>query len=842
MQFSSQFAASMNAQGKYADVVVPLPLPKLLTYGLIDQEEEVLPGMRVVVQVGTRKRYIAIVWRVHDDAPTTYAPRPLEAVVDAYSIVPSQQRNLWDWMASHYMCTRGEVMAAALPAGLKLNSQARFLPHPEPPNRQDVVWRDLDERSLFLYEAVVAQGGIQLSEAASIVDLKHPQRILNGLVERGLIVSEEEWKERYKPKMAYYLQLNADFREEGALTSLLDQLERRAPKQARVLTGFLSLCREHHWDAEFAEKEVLESAKADSGAVRRMVEKGIFERTKKPEQLATRTTSTDAQPLPKLSEEQTRAYRGLAESNLSGKRRALLHGVTGSGKTEVYIHLIADALEKGQTVLFLVPEIALTTQLIQRLALHFKRFLQVYHSRFTTRERTETWLEVLGKKGNGSPAQLIVGPRSAMFLPFQNLGLIIVDEEHEASFKQHDPAPRYQARDASMWLAREANAFLVLGSATPSVETHWLTEEGRIDRVEMTERYGGVMLPEIWCADLKKAHRQRAMTGHFSRLLKLEIEKVLNANRQVILFQNRRGFAPVWQCGTCAWIPECERCDVPLTVHKWKNELNCHHCGYDVAPPPQLCGSCGKKTMEPKGLGTERVEEELQELFPKARVARMDRDTTRSKHAHERMVTAFANQEFDVLVGTQMVSKGLDFAHVGLVGVLNADRMLNFPDFRSFERAFQMLTQVAGTAGRSGQRGKVILQTYNPDHWVMTKVMANDYHGLVRQELQERKNYRYPPFDRLIRLTLKHSDERRLDAASEVLAGRLRQRFAARAIGPETPQLSKINDLYLRVILLKFERSLSPKDYKNLLAQDLDAFQSDDRFKRIRLTVDVDPS
>jgi primosomal protein N' (replication factor Y) len=392
-----------------------------------------------------------------------------------------------------------------------------------------------------------------------------------------------------------------------------------------------------------------------------------------------------------------------------------------------------------------------------------------------------------------------------------------------------------------MWLSRESKAFLVLGSATPSVETHWLAEQGRIDKVEMTERFGGIQLPEIWCADLKKAHRQRAMTGHFSRLLKLEIEKVLGSNRQVILFQNRRGFAPVWQCGTCAWVPQCERCDVPLTVHKWKNELNCHHCGYHIAPPHPVCGSCGKKTMEPKGLGTERVEEELIELFPKARVARMDRDTTRSRHGHERLVKAFANQEFDVLVGTQMVSKGLDFAHVGLVGVLNADRMLNFPDFRSFERAFQMLTQVAGRAGRSGQRGKVILQTYNPDHWVLAKVMANDYRGLVKQELIERKNYRYPPFDRLIRLTLRHTDEQRLDAASEVLATRLRQRFAARAIGPETPQISKINDLFHRVILLKFERTLAPNGYKELLAQDLDSFQSDERFKRIRLTIDVDP-
>lgn len=831
----------MNARVKYVDVVVPLPLPKLLTYSLEEDQDEVVAGMRVVVQVGTRKRHIAIVWKVHDEAPVDYVPRPLESLVDNYPVVPQLQRKLWDWIANHYMCTRGEVMSAAMPSGLKLSSQTRFLPHPNLPSRDHVIWQDVDERSMFLFEAISAQGGIQMSEASSIVDLKNPQRLLNVLMERGLIVSEEEWKERYKPKMAHFVTLELDFQSEDALSELMDVLERRAPKQARVLTGFLSLCESQNWSSEIPEKALISAAEADTGAIRRMADKGIFQRLKKPELHASTGQDAAVRPLPQLSEQQVVAYRELTSSHKTGKKVALLHGVTGSGKTEVYIHLIADALERGKTVLFLVPEIALTTQLIQRLDLHFKQFLQVYHSRFTTRERTETWLEVLGKKGGKSPAQLIVGPRSSMFLPFQDLGLIIVDEEHEASFKQHDPAPRYQARDAAMWLSRESKAFLVLGSATPSVETHWLAEQGRIDKVEMTERFGGIQLPEIWCADLKKAHRQRAMTGHFSRLLKLEIEKVLGSNRQVILFQNRRGFAPVWQCGTCAWVPQCERCDVPLTVHKWKNELNCHHCGFHIAPPHPVCGSCGKKTMEPKGLGTERVEEELLELFPKARVARMDRDTTRSRYGHERLVKAFANQEFDVLVGTQMVSKGLDFAHVGLVGVLNADRMLNFPDFRSFERAFQMLTQVAGRAGRSGQRGKVILQTYNPDHWVLAKVMANDYRGLVKQELIERKNYRYPPFDRLIRLTLRHTDEQRLDAASEVLATRLRQRFAARAIGPETPQISKINDLFHRVILLKFERTLAPNGYKELLAQDLDSFQSDERFKRIRLTIDVDP-
>ena len=822
----------------YADVLVPLPLPNLLTYATEGVDEALEIGMRVVVQVGARKRYTGVVCRLHQEAPKGYGARPMDAVVDDRPVVTSGQLRMWEWMAAYYMCTRGEVMAAALPSGLKLSSQTRLVVHPEA-NLDDL--RGVETQAQVLFDAIDLRKGIQLSEAAEVLDVKHPQRWVNQLVQAQLIVSEEEWKERYKPKTERTLQLPEPLRDEAALGAALDELDRRAPKQARILTAFLQLVEEQNGerDAIVSEKEVLVLADADAAAVKRMEAKGLWERDERVVDASEQMGSSASIPLPALSAHQSEAYTALRASQQAG-RMALLHGVTGSGKTEVYIHLIADALERGETVLFLVPEIALTTQLIQRLSHHFSAFLHVYHSRFTRREQTETWLEVLGK-GRPTP-KLIVGPRSALFLPMQQLGLIIVDEEHEPSFKQYDPAPRYQARDVAMWMAARDQAFCVLGSATPSVETHWLTTQGRIDRVEMSERYGGVMLPEIWCADLRKAHRQRAMHGHFSRLLKLEMEAVLESGRQVILFQNRRGYSPMWQCETCAWIPECERCDVPLTVHKWKNELNCHHCGYAVDPPPQVCVSCGKSTMKPKGLGTERIEEELAEHFPDARVARMDADTTRSRHGHQRLVRAFANREFDILVGTQMVTKGLDFAHVGLVGVLSADRMLNFPDFRSFERAYQMLTQVAGRAGRSGERGKVILQTYNPDHWVMTKVMANDYMGLVNQELIERKNYRYPPFVRLVRLTLKHTDVQRLEAAAEVLAARLIQRFMARVIGPETPMISRINDLHHRVLLLKFERELRPDAYKALLKEDLDAFQADERFKRIRLIVDVDPA
>lgn len=827
----------------YIDVVVPLPLPNLLTYAAGDDDLHLEPGMRVVVQVGAKKRYTAVIWAVHNRPPQHYAARPIESVIDSYPVVTATQRAFWDWIADYYMCTRGEVMSAALPSGMKLDSQTRLIPHPDRSASLDrVMMSELDERAILLFEAIWANRGIQLLEASAIVDLKNPQRLINQLLEKGLIVIEEEWKERYRPKKHAYVHLHPKWQSEGELNGLLDKLERRAPIQARLLLAYLDEAERagSGWNHFIPLSVIREKSGVEASVAKTMVEREILVKSHQTDSNGS-VSESSSMVLPQLSGAQLDAYRKISSSQEEDKM-VLLHGVTGSGKTEVYIHLIADALEAGKTVLFLVPEIALTTQLIQRLEVHFKRFLQVYHSRYTTRERTETWLEVLGK-GNANPrAQLVVGPRSALLLPFQQLGLIIVDEEHESSFKQHDPAPRYHARDAAMWLARQSKAHVVLGSATPSIETHWLADEGKINRVLMTERYGGMLMPEIWCADLKKAHRQRAMHGHFSRLLKTEMELVLDSGRQVILFQNRRGFSPMWQCGMCAWVPQCERCDVPLTLHKWKNELNCHHCGYNADPPPQTCTSCGKRAMEPKGLGTERIEEEIKELFPKARVARMDWDTTRSKHAHARLVQAFASQQFDILVGTQMVSKGLDFAHVGLVGVLSADRMLNFPDFRSFERAFQMLTQVAGRAGRSGQRGKVILQTYNPDHWVLTKVMANDYAGLVKQELIERKNYKYPPFDRLIRLTLKHSDVQRVETAAQVLSSRLQQRFQQRVIGPETPMISRINDLHHRIILLKFERELNPTSYKPYLQEDLDAFMSDARFKRIRLTVDVDPA
>ncbi|MEY5043730.1 MAG: primosomal protein, partial [Bacteroidota bacterium] len=545
-------------------------------------------------------------------------------------------------------------------------------------------------------------------------------------------------------------------------------------------------------------------------------------------------------PLPQLSPAQVVALQAIRAAE---RRPALLHGVTGSGKTEVFIHLIADALERGGQVLLLVPEIALTTQLIGRLGAYFEPYLAIYHSRFNLRERTETYLDVLRSPGQRR-GRLVVGPRSAVLLPFQHLDLVIVDEEHEPSFKQQDPAPRYQARDVAVMLASRFRAQAVLASATPSLESEWNVAQAKFLRIPLTERYGGAQLPTIEVVDLRQAMRERSIQGHLTLPLHRAIEETLAQGRQVMLFQNRRGYAPMWICGTCGWVPECPRCDVALTHHKSRAQLNCHHCGYQLFPPPPRCLRCGGSDMRSQGLGTQRLEEEVAERYPGTRVARMDLDSTRSREAHGRLVADFAAQAYDILVGTQMITKGLDFAHVGLVGVLGADRLLNFPDFRSFERAFAMLTQVAGRAGRRGDpgaQGRVIIQTFAPTHWVLEKVLAADHAGFVRREMADRAAHHMPPVTRMIRLVLRYLDAALVEEAAHALAHRLRQRFGERVLGPEPPALAKMNDLHHQVILLLFERTLNPAQYKDFILQDVDALGQDARWKRVRVVVDVDP-
>ena len=831
-------AEQQAARGeRFVEVAVPLAMPLSLTY-LVPWADEAacVPGVRVLVQVGVRKQYTGVILRQHNTPPAVGKVRAIESVIDDAPVVSVALLEMWSFIADHYMCTLGEVMAASMPAGLKLASATRIRRHP------DVLVGPGDGNLRMVWEALGVREAMGLRDLASMLDVKHPQRILNQLLEGGWVITEEELDERYKPRMETWVRLHPDFvDDESRLNAFLD--DRRALKQVHLVMGYLALADDV--GAAVRRSDLLKKTDVAAGVLRAVEAKGVLEVFEQPlEPVAGRGLSAgQGTPLPALSPAQDRV---LQELRAAAPKPALLHGVTGSGKTEIYTHLIADALERGEQVLFLVPEIALTAQLIQRLEVHFSAFLSVYHSRFNTRERTDTWFEVLrqGKRTAGGVRQggrLIVGPRSALMLPFANLGLIIVDEEHEPSFKQHDPAPRYHARDVALWAGHKLGARVILGSATPSVESVFLAQQGRMVHVSLTERFGGVMLPEIQCADLRKAFKQRAMSGPFSRDLLLAMEETLATNRQVILFINRRGFAPVWMCEACAYVSECERCDVPLTQHKWKDQLDCHHCGYHVAVP-HVCPSCGGTAIGPKGAGTERVVEDLATYLPKARVARMDLDTTRSKHAHSRLVQAFGDRKYDVLVGTQMVTKGLDFAHVGLVGVLSADRLLNHADFRSFERAYAMLTQVAGRAGRSGERGKVIMQTFSPDHWVLDKVMRHDFEGLVAQELRDRKENMYPPYARLVRLVLRHTDKQRLEAAAVALGAMLRQSLgAARVIGPEVPPIARINDLHHRLLLMKFEREAVPSKYKPIIAQVLTQFSTTDRWKRIRVTVDVDP-
>lgn len=816
-------STTANHSALFVEVVVPLALPKSLTYKWIEEEGAPEMGCRVVVPLGNKK-LTGVIWEVHNRVPQGYVAKAVESLVDEQPILTVAQMELFTWMASHYMCTLGEVLMAALPSGLKLESHSRIALHPEADQASE---EGLDDKAMMLLDALHVRDDLGLKECAEILGVQHPQRIIRQLIQRGLALAREEMEEAQKPREEAWVVVNEGVSEEE-LSSALAWASVRAVAMERLLMVVI----EHGGLPKVRAQKI---SKTDSATVNKWVDRGILAvEMRLPQPPVTEPLAS----MPKLSEAQTKAYHGI-HASLVGRKPALLHGVTGSGKTEIYTHLIAEALASSQQVLFLVPEIALTTQLIERLRRFFGDVVSVYHSRFSNRERTETWMDVSAPKGG----QLIVGARSAIMLPMPNLGLIIVDEEHESSFKQHDPTPRYHARDVALWMASQWSTPLVLGSATPSVETQWLGEKGKLEIVSLTERFGGAMMPEILISDLRKEHKQRSMRGGFGKMLRDEMEETLKAERQVILFQNRRGYAPAYQCTQCGHAVACERCDIPLVVHKTLGGLHCHHCGYHERPAPASCVACGSTALKPQGLGTERIEEELAELFPNARVARMDLDTTRKKTAHAKLLRAFADQEYDILVGTQMVTKGLDFEHVGLVGVLSADRMLTFPDFRSFERAYQMLTQVAGRAGRSGSgaRGKVVIQTFSADHWLLHHVVDHDHDALVRRELIERQTYQYPPYVRMIRLTLKHGDAQRVEAGAAVLATRLQQRFGERVLGPDTPALSRVNDQHIRQLTLKFERSLAPSQYRPLLETDLAEFGTDPRWKRLRLTVDVDP-
>lgn len=825
----------------FVDVIVPLPLQSLFTYRVPREWNEMVHvGKRVVVQFGKNKLYTAIIYKIHDKPPLQYEAKYIENILDEHSIITAPQLKLWEWMASYYMCTLGEVMNAALPSGLKLSSETKIILNPAF-NDSD----NLNDKEYLIFEALILRHVLSMQEVAEILELKQVHRVIKSMLEKAAIKVQEELKEKFKPRVETFVKLNSAYlNDENLLKEAFDKLEKKAPKQLEVLMAYIhhSKCFSKN-SIEIKKSFLNETIEGADAAIKSLTKKNILElyevETGRLKQDESNNTSTII-----FNEHQQKAFDEIKKS-FTEKDTVLLHGVTSSGKTEIYIRLIEEVLQQGKQVLYLLPEIALTAQIISRLQKHFGKNVGVYHSKHNENERVEIWNNVLAQANNSiyaqqEPYKVILGARSALFLPYSNLGLIIIDEEHESSFKQFDPAPRYHARDAALVLAGIHKAKTLLGSATPALETYFNAQSGKYGLVELLERYGGIQMPEILIADIKDNTRKKKMHGLFTELLYQSIQEALVNKQQIIIFQNRRGYAPIYQCRNCGWIPMCKSCDVSLTYHKNQHKLICHYCGYNESVPKK-CAACGSNDIRMKGFGTERIEDEISLLFPNARVARLDLDTSRTKNAHKQIINNLEDQKIDILVGTQMVTKGLDFDNVALVGILNADSLLNYPDFRSFERSYQLMAQVAGRAGRKNKRGKVIIQTWQPQHPIIQQVVENNYLGMYTTELQQRLEFKYPPYYKLIQLTLKHKEVEPLNEASKFLADKLKEKFGKRVLGPEFPLIARIRNLYLKNILIKIEREASTKQVKTLIHEIMDDFYSKAEFKSVKIFADVDP-
>ncbi len=815
---------------QYAEVILPLALPQNYTYRIPPLLiESIVPGVRVIVQFGKRKLYTALVKEITDENPVGSQIKDILAVEDEKPIISPVQLKLWQWVATYYLCSMGELMMASLPAGLKLESETRVLQN----QLKKVVDEELSDYEYLIVEALQQQNSLSIKEVSEITSIQNPLKLIHNLLGKHYILLEEEIKSGYRPKQIRYAKLSTAY-DEKALNLLFEELE-RAPKQKEVLLAYFKLTTQKLFLKESGVKaaNLLKAANANETSLKSLAEKGVFEIFYDRE--LTHPPESEVSPFKDLSPEQTKALKEIRQWH-GEKDTVLLHGVTSSGKTEVYVKLIDQALQQGQQVLYLVPEIALTTQLLSRLKRYFGEKLLVYHSRFSDRERVETYLQLIEEKDQ---PKIIVGARSSLLLPFYNLGLIIVDEEHESSFKQFDPAPRYNARDAAIVLAKMFGTKVLLGSATPAFETYYNARQGKFGLVNLHKRYGDLPMPEIQCVDLKRAYRKREMNGHFSLELLNAIKESLDARKQVILFQNRRGFSPMIQCRSCGHVTQCKNCDISLTYHKHIDLLRCHYCGY-TRQIPQKCPACGSRELNALGFGTEKLEDDLKLLLPQAEIRRMDLDTTRKKNAYENIISDFEEGEIDILVGTQMVTKGLDFENVSLVGIMNADTLLNFPDFRSHERAFQLMAQVAGRAGRKGLRGKVLIQTSDPYHNVIRKVMENDYTGMYEDERYERKNFQYPPFVRLIQLTLKHRDREHLIRSANLLSKKLKAVFGNRLLGPEFPLTARLRNLYHMEMMLKLEEKVNLGKAKQILTDTTADFFSQHPEHKVQLVFDVD--
>ncbi|SFW69484.1 replication restart DNA helicase PriA [Sinomicrobium oceani] len=821
-------------QQYFVDVILPIPVEKQFTYRVSEEEFGVIqPGMRLAVPFGTSKIYTALACTLHQNPPLLYEAKSIHEILDESPVVTAKQLQLWFWIADYYMCSPGEVFRAALPGTLLLESETIVLRNDDfqasEATLQDDEW--------LVYEALQHQPILKVTEVSSILDKKNTLPVLKRLLEKGVVRVKEEIQEQYRPKLVRFIRVAPRYSEDEALKELLDDLE-RAKKQKEVLLSLFSLSATTKKPIKL--KELQETTGASAAVIKSLTAKGILDDY----YLQTDRVTYSGKAVEETRELNTYQEKALGEvrEHFRDKDVTLLYGVTSSGKTEIYVKLIEETLARGRQVLYLLPEIALTSQLIHRLQNYFGEQVSVYHSKYSNNERVEVWNNLLQ---NSQKTRIVLGARSAVFLPFTDLGLVIVDEEHEVSFKQFDPAPRYHARDVAVVLSSLHGAKTLLGSATPSVESSYNAKTEKYGLVGLTRRYGDVLLPEMELVDIKEKYRKKKMKGHFSDRLIEEIGESLSEGEQVILFQNRRGYAPVMECNTCGHTPQCPSCDVSLTYHRIRKQLRCHYCGYHMALP-ESCVACGSSDLDTRGFGTEQVEEELREIFPQARTGRMDSDTTRGKYGYEKIITAFEQQEIDVLVGTQMLTKGLDFRNVRLVGVMNADNLLNYPDFRAFERSFQLILQVAGRAGRTEKRGKVLIQTYNPYHQILQQASMNKYGDMLTDQLNDRKQFLYPPFYRLIKISLRHRNYHTVQEGANWFSGALRSHFDIPGwkrdyiLGPESPSIGRIRNLYIKDILIKIPPSQNLKKVKNGIARVHKSFSAIAAYRSVRVSFDVD--
>lgn len=813
----------------FIDVILPIPVDNTFTYLVSEKEYNyIVIGMRVAVPFGKSKVFASIVKSKHTEAPTIYKAKEIFQILDETPIVTAVQLKFWSWMSHYYMCSEGEVMRAALPKAFLLESETVIRLNSETIPFNELSLKD-DE--FLIYEALQHQSELKVHEVMEILDKKKVLPSIQRLIDVGIIEMQEEIYEQYVPKLVRFITLSQEFEGESNFNRLLDNLS-NAPKQRQMLLTYFSLKAKKN--KPISSKELQTESKATAAQLKALIDKGVFKTYEKQQDRV--GFEGEIKNTHILNAHQEVAYTKINEL-LEQKDVVLLHGVTASGKTEIYVQLIEEMLLSGNQILYLLPEIALTTQLITRLQAYFGEKVAVFHSKYSVNERVEVWNNVLQKLDK---AQIIIGARSALLLPFRHLQFIVVDEEHEGSFKQYDPAPRYHARDCAIVLASFFNAKVLLGSATPSLESMYNAQTGKYGYVSLQQRHGNILMPDINLVDIKEKSRKREMTGHFSDTLLRAITDALALGEQVILFQNRRGFSPILECTTCGHAPQCPNCDVSLTYHKYRSQLRCHYCGYHIALQ-QKCMACGSSELTTKGFGTEQIEVELKELYPENAIARMDSDTTRGKYGFEKLITAFEQEQIDILVGTQMLTKGLDFRNVSLVGIMNADSMLNFPDFRAHERSYQLIAQVSGRAGRTQKQGKVLVQTYNPYHQILQQVSVNKFDAMYEEQLEERRTFKYPPFYRLIRITLRHKDYEKIESSSIWLATALKQSLGHEdVLGPETPSIARIRNQYRRNILIKISRRQNLIQTKKVIKRIETSFNAIAVYRSVRLVIDVD--